>query len=190
MRSWLIYIFMLVVGVLLGTGVCHNYYRHFPTQVDTIYQYKKIPYTPLELKANTMELDVPKVKVPDFVFIDVSSLDTIYKDSVRYIMMPRQYYYTNVNDVEIWHSGIDSTIDSLNVVRKSVKITDKYMPKNVKNHISLGMEVSYYNNVSIPIYFEYERLLHKNIGIYGRVGYDLSSGLWGVGGGARLQICW
>ena len=123
-------------------------------------------------------------------YVYIGKVDTVYRDSIRYISLPREYYHTKAKNVEIWHSGIDSTIDSLNVVRESVKITDKYIPKNVKNHISLGMEANCYQSVSIPIYFEYERLLQKNVGIYGKVGYDLSSGLWGIGVGARLQLQW
>ena len=45
-------------------------------------------------------------------FLD-EKIDTIYKDNVMYISYPEGEVTTpKTEDVEIWHSGIDSTIDS------------------------------------------------------------------------------
>jgi hypothetical protein len=105
-------------------------------------------------------------------------------------VLPREYYYTKAKNVEIWHSGIDSTIDSLNVVQENVKITDTYIPKSVKNVIRVGIEADYIERVHIPIYFQYSRMLHKNVGIYGRINYDLQTKMFGAGIGAKVSIGW
>ena len=191
MRRFIPYIVVLLLGLLIGAGTCYNHYRHIPAQVDTVYKYEKVPYTPLELKGNTYELEIPQINVGKHVFIDVALLDTVYRDSIRYVVYPRQYYYTKVKDAEIWHSGIDSTIDSLNVVAKNTTISKtETVVKRHSNHLRLGIEANYYSTPFIPIYLEYERMLHRNIGINAKFFYDLNTRLYGVGVGVNVQIGW
>ena len=189
-KKIVLYVVVLLLGLLIGAGTCYNHYRHIPAQVDTVYKYEKVPYTPLELKGNTYELEIPQINVGKHVFIDVALLDTVYRDSIRYVVYPRQYYYTKVKDAEIWHSGIDSTIDSLNVVQKSTNITNTYKAKEKKNTLSLGLETSYCSTFSIPIYLEYERMLHKNVGFNASLFYDLPLRQYGVAVGINVQIGW
>lgn len=192
MKKIWIYLICLVVGILLGAGVCHNYHvKTVPDiQKDTTYIYEKVPYSRLDLEKMSVQITVPEVDVPKMVFIREDSTTIIYRDSVRYVTLPREYYYTSTNDVEIWHSGIDSTIDSLNIVRKSANVTNVYKPKDKKNSLSLGIETCYSDRLSTPIYLEYGRMLHKNVGVFGKIEYDLPSGQYGVGIGLELQIGW
>jgi hypothetical protein len=125
-----------------------------------------------------------------YVFIETERLDTVYRDNIQYVKMPREYYYTRVKDAEVWHSGIDSTIDSLNVVVKTAEITKNTISAQPKNSIGIGIEPSYMNTLSIPIYLEYGRMLHKNVEIYCQIAYDLPSKTFGAGIGAKVSVEW
>ena len=98
-------------------------------QRDTVTVYDTMRYSRIELVRNAYTLKIPKVDVPNMAFLDAEKVDTIYKDNVMYFTYPRESYYTRAKDVEIWHSGIDSTIDSLNVVHKTQNITEAILHK-------------------------------------------------------------
>ena len=192
MQKVFAYIGILVVGVVIG---CLLPLYHFRDEVkmiqrDTIVRYDTMRYSRLELDANSLALEIPKIDVPAMAFLDVEKIDTIYKDNVMYVTYPRESYYTRTADAEIWHSGIDSTIDSLNVYQKTQSITETVKKKDKINFLSLGVEASYAHTLSIPIYLQYERMLHRNASFYARVLYDLPSQSWGAGVGARLRIGW
>lgn len=192
MQKVFAYIGVLVVGVVIGCLLPNYHFRDEmeTMQRDTVTVYDTMRYSRFELVRNTYTLKIPKVDVPNLAFLDVEKIDTIYKDNVMYISYPRENYYTKTEDAEIWHSGIDSTIDSLNVVRKTQNITETIAKKDKRNFISLGAEVSYAHTFYIPIYLQYERMLHRNASFYARVLYDLPSQSWGAGVGARLRIGW
>ena len=195
MNKYIPYIIVLVIGIVMGI-LCQP--EHFRDEVkmiqtDTVVRYEKIKYTPLELKGKTIQLDVPKISALSMVYLPYDSTMVVYRDSVRYVSLPRQYYYTRTEDAEIWHSGIDSTIDSLNVVAKNVVISKTETVAQLVRHtnrLRLGIEANYYSTPFIPIYLEYERKLHRNIGINAKFFYDLNTRLYGVGAGVNVQIGW
>ena len=149
-----------------------------------------VSYSRLELEANRIHLEIPDIRMRRYVFIETERLDTVYRDNIQYVKMPREYYYTRVKDAEIWHSGIDSTIDSLNVVVKTAEITKSPQAATKRNFLGIGIEASYLNTLSIPIYLEYGRMLHKNVEIYGQIAYDLPSKTFGAGIGAKVSVGW
>ena len=191
-RNILIGAALLAIGLIIGVLCSRRYFRSREpiVQKDTIVVYDTLRYSRLDLKDKTYQLTKPKVGTPKMVFIPEYSTDIIYRDSIRYVTLPRQYFYTKVDDAEIWHSGIDSTIDSLNVVRKTQEITKATQTVTHRNALTFGIESSYLNTFSIPIYLEYERMLHKNVGIYGRINYDLQTKMFGAGIGAKVSIGW
>ena len=147
---------------------------------------------PLDL---TKEILAEKTKVVykdkvEYVYVDVEKTDTMYIEEKVYVQMPRQYYLTETDDVRIWHSGIDSTIDSLNLVRKTQNITETIQKKDKKNYLSVGAEAMYIGTPYIPIYVEYERMLHRNFSIYARAMHDFISQENGVIVGVEAQIGW
>ena len=192
MKKIWIYLICLVVGILLGAGVCHNYHvKTVPDiQKDTTYIYEKVPYSRLDLGKMSVQITVPEIDVPKMVFIREDSTTIIYRDSVRYVTLPRDYYYTSTNDVEIWHSGIDSTIDSLNVVRKSANITNVYKPKEKKNRLAFGIEGGWCQTFSAPVYLEYSRKLHRNVELNAGVFRDLVIQETGFRVGVNANIGW
>ena len=194
-KDIIIGVLLIVLGFVVGLLCRPDHIRDTTTttQADTVVRYEKVKYTPLELKGKTIQLDVPKISALSMVYLPYDSTMVVYRDSVRYISLPRQYYYTSTEDAEIWHSGIDSTIDSLNVVAKNTTISKTETVTQLvrhTNHLRLGIEANYYSTPFIPIYLEYERMLHKNVGISARFFYDLPTRLYGVGVGVNAQIGW
>lgn len=177
------------MGVFAGMCISpFNHSRQSAVQKDTVVVYKTMRYTRLDLAGQTTRIDIPKVGKPELVYMDTRSLDTIYRDCVRYVTMPREYFYTNVDGAEIWHSGIDSRIDSLSIRRREMMITTREKPK--KNTLGLGIETSYYSALYIPAYIEYERMVKPWLSVYGRVGYNFPTLEYGVSLGVRMQLQW
>ena len=132
---------MWIFGYIMGA----EHFRGVTKMIqrDTIVRYDTMRYSRLELETLSHRLDVPKIDVPKLAILDVEKMDTIYKDNVMYITYPRENYYTKANDVEIWHSGIDSTIDSLNVVQKTQNITETILHKPSPWRFSCDVGVDY-----------------------------------------------
>jgi hypothetical protein len=189
MKKIIPYIIVLAVGVILGLIFRPDHIREESIRVDTTFVYDTIKYSRLELAMNTYKLKVPKVNKNKYVYVPSDSVSVVYKESIKYVMMSREYFYTEADGVKIWHSGIDSTIDSLNVERKTAYITTTKTIRH-KNRLSFGIEASYSTIPYIPIYLEYGRMLHKNVEIYGQIAYDLPSKTFGAGIGIKAGIQW
>lgn len=193
MKKYVPYLVIFLIGAFAGMWAHRQYHFRDATKMfqnDTIVRFDTIRHSRFELTSKSCRLEVPKISRPELVYIPADSATIIYRDSIRYVTLPRQYFYTKVEDAEIWHSGIDSTIDSLNVVRKTQEITKATQTVTKRNALSIGIEASYLNTLSTPIYLEYERMLHKNVGFYGQIFYDLPARQYGVGIGMHLQLEW
>ena len=187
MKKYIPHIFILIVGIVIGALCRGHYFRSIVDnpQRDTIFVRDTFEYTKEVLAESTK---VVHQKDTEYIYIEVR--DTIVKEKKVYVPMPRQYYCTKVKDAEIFHSGIESRIDSLNIFSTTANITQTYLPKEKKNYLALGIEASYIDRPYIPIYLQYSRMLHPNVEIYGKVMYDLPMRLWGVGLGANVQFGW
>lgn len=194
MKKYISHLVIFLVGAVIGMWLCRQYHFRYTTneaQRDTVTVYDTARYSRLELVRNTYRLDIPKIGMPELVYIPSDSTTSIYRDSVRYITLPRQYFYTRTADAEVYHSGIDSRIDALNVFHKTQTITKKVTQTVTKrNALSIGIETIYMNALSTPIYLEYERMLHKNLGFYVQVAYNLPTKRYGAGIGLKAQIEW
>lgn len=193
MKKYIPHIIVFALGIGIGL-LCRE--RHFRdatkmVQRDTIVRYDTIRYSRIQLVGNTDRLDSPNSgNNLKLVYVPLVSVDTVYRDNVRYVTMPRERYYTKVDCAEVWHSGIDSRIDSLNVFRENVKITERIGAKSVKNRLSLGVETAYLGALYTPAYVRYERRLKPWLSVYGGVCYDLPRSEWGANIGLSMQIEW
>lgn len=182
----------LIMGVF--AGMCISPFNHSrqkgEVQRDTVVVYDTARYSRLELEIKRHRLDVPDITSPKVVMVPEDSTTIIYRDSVRYVTMPRQFFYTKTQDAEIWHSGIDSTIDSLNVFRKNTTITERISAKRKKHGLGVGVEATYYNTLYVPVYAEYQSFVTSWLSIYGRVGYNIPTKEYGLSLGARMQLQW
>jgi hypothetical protein len=187
MKKYLPYIVVFLVGLLIGWLPKGRLQKDTIVHRDTIVVHDTIEYTKEVLAEKTKVVYKDKV---EYVYVDVEKTDTLYIEKKVYVQMPRQYYLTETDDVRIWHSGIDSTIDSLNVVRKTQNITETIQKRDMKNAISIGVNGSYYGSFMAPVYLEYRRRLRPWISLYGRFGYDIPSGNYGVCAGTEITISW
>ena len=184
----LLLILSFVIGILCRPILFRDATKMI--QNDTIVKYEVRYYSKMDLQNRTIELDVPDIGKREYVFFTEEKIKEVYIDSIRYIAAPRQYYFTSTDDVKIWHSGIDSTIDSLNVVRKTQEITKSTQTVTNRNALAIGLDMNYSGRPDIPIYLEYSYLLHRNVEMSARLQYDLLSQKIGFGLGAKVSIGW
>lgn len=184
------YIICIVLGAIIGWLCRGCYFRDIKgtMQRDTVVKYEKIPYSRLELAANTYKLDLPKTGKTELVFIPEHSTTIIYRDSVRYVTYPRDYFYTSTNEVEIWYSGIDSTIDSLNVIQKTANITETYTPREKRSALSIGIEANYSYAFRMPLQAKYAYKLIPWLSVYGYAEYEPFTKQFGAGLGTEITI--
>lgn len=137
--------------------------------------------------------DTLRFETPAYIYRNV--IDTIYvpiEKTIRlrdtlYLSLPieKKLYSSSEYYAEV--SGYRPSLDYIEVYPKT-KIVKEYVnqPSKNRNTLSFGIEPSYQNALSIPIYLEYGRMLHKNIEIYGQIAYDLPSKSFGVGAGLKI----
>ena len=159
-------------------------------QSDTIVKYETLHYSRLELAKNTIKLNVPKISTRELVFIEITSLDTIYRDSVRYVTLPRENYYTKVDNAEIWHSGIDSRIDSLRYTMREATINNTYKKKDWNHEVSIYGSIGYKQGLSTPVGAEYSYYPKRWIGVGGKVEYDFAQKTPGVYAKMNFRFGW
>ena len=132
----------LLIGFIIGRS------EHFRdatkmVQIDTTVVYDTVRYSKLQLKSDTYTLDIPRINKV-FVLVPMEKTDTIIKEDKVSMAMEREFRFTETEDVQIWHSGIDSTIDSLNVFKKEVVIskteTTTLNPSPWRYSVSVGLD--------------------------------------------------
>ena len=187
MKKYIPYIEVFLVGLLIGWLPKGRIQKDTIVQRDTIVVHDTIEYTKEILAENTKVVYKDKV---EYVYVDVEKTDTLYIEEKVYVQMPRQYYFTETADVRIWHSGIDSTIDSLNVYTKTQNITETIRKKDKRNYLAVGAEAVYIGTPFLPVYLEYERKLHRNFSLNARVMHDVISREKGVSIGVKAEIGW
>lgn len=183
---------LLVIGIVGGVFLCRAFHHDKVevVQKDTVVMHDTIRYSRLELDYETLRLDLPKIGKKEYVFIVEDSTTIIYRDSIRYVTALREFFYTRTPEVEIWHSGIDSRIDSLNVFRSSSIITQSVSRKEKLHEISAGLELSYSDALRMPFQVEYSYMLNPRISMYGYAEYELFTKQFGIGAGMKILISW
>lgn len=187
--------YLLAVLVGVAVGLCLSPFkgvkdRDILVQTDTIIKEVVKAYDRLELAGNTRKINVPNVSTKEYVWLQADSCVTIYRDSVRYVTLPREYYYTKQDDVEIWHSGIDSRIDSLQYKARQVTITDTYRRKDFRHELGIYAQAGYNRGFAAPVGVQY---LYKPVswfGIGGNIEYDIKQKTLAVYAKGSFLIHW
>ena len=193
MKKYIPYLVIFLIGALAGMWAHRQYHFRDATnmsQNDTIVRLDTIKYSRLELSEKIGKLDIPKIGSPELVYIPTHSLDTIYRDNIQYVTLPRQFYFTETEDAQIWHSGIDSTIDSLNVFRRNTTITQTIQTVTKRHGLSIGIEANYATIPSFPVQLEYAYHIKPWFNIYGYAEYELLRKQWEIGIGTKIEISW
>lgn len=191
MKKFCSYVAILILGMVIGALCRGNYFRgETITQRDTVTVYKPKYYSRLELKAKTIRLEVPKIDVRQMVLVPADSVTIVYRDSVRYVTIRRQNYYTKTKEAQIWHSGVDSTIDSLSLLFPTTTIaqTEKVARKPKKHAVGIGIEANYSTTFNMPVQLEYTYMVKPWLSVYGYAEYELFRKQFGVGAGTKVTI--
>lgn len=102
----------------------------------------------------------------DTTYLYVSTPDTVWVKDTMWLALPRQHYFAETDDVKIWHSGIDSRIDSLVNFRETKTI----LPEPWKRH-SVGVSADIGFNM-LGVGAEYEYNVFKWFSVSANAGYD------------------
>lgn len=195
MKRFLYYLVAFLIGI--GAGMCLCLFN--PTRIgkndvlvdsDTIHKEIVKYYTPLELAKNTIKLDVPRISTKEYVYVQSDSTTIIYRDSIAFVTLPRENFYTAQDDIEIWHSGIESRIDSLSYKMRETIITDTYERKDWKHELSLSASVGYHNIPIMPIELKYFYCPSKWVGVGAKIEHDLFRNTTGIYATASIRFGW
>ena len=151
---------------------------------------KKITDTLVVVDTHTIEKPVP-VKVTQKETLLVAVHDTTFVNDTIFVPIPIERKTYKGEDYFAEISGYKANLELIEVYPKTTTIyrTEKETVTHC-NMLRLGIEANYYSTPFIPIYLEYERKLHRNIGINAKFFYDLNTRLYGVGAGVNIQIGW
>ena len=181
MKKILPFVIILIVGIVIG-WLCRQscirpqtiIQRDTLVRVDTVKE--SYPVSIREEIVDTLRILVrDTIRVKDTLYMNLPLEKKLYASSE---------YYAEV-------SGYRPNLDYIEVYPKT-KIVKEYVSQSTtsRNTLSFGIEPSYLNTLSIPIYLEYGRMLHKNVEIYGQIAYDLQIKSWGAGIGIKAQLEW
>lgn len=180
MKKIIPYVAMIVLG-MVGGWLCRG------SLVDD---------TPIVQKDTLVYHDTIRESYP--VEVSRETIDTMYvtlRDTIRiketaYLPLPldKKIYASGEYYAEI--SGYKPNLDYIEVFPKTKIVTNTIQPVTNRHTLSVGVELGYMSALSIPIYLEYERMLQKNVGIYGQMLYDLNARQFGVSAGVHLQFEW
>lgn len=187
---WLLNLLIgMAVGICLSLVCCNRIRQDAPdAQKDTVIVEKKVYYSKLELESNTYRLDVPEIGVKEYVIFQVDSI--IYKDKLVYAAAQREYYHTRTDKAEIWHSGIESRIDSLIVTSTNTIVTEVKTTKPDRHSFTIYGEMGYMQGISMKAGAKYLYHPSKWIGLGGSVERDFISKQTGFYGNLDLTFEW
>lgn len=177
MKRIIIGALLLIIGIVAG-WLCRKPFIRPETiiQRDTLVRVDTVkelyPVSIREEIVDTLRILIrDTIRVKDTLYMNLPIEKKLYSNSE---------YYAEV-------SGYRPSLDYIEVYPKT-KIVKEYVsqPATNRNTLSFGIEPSYMNTLSIPIYLEYGRMLHKNVEIYSQIAYDLPSKSFGVGAGLKI----
>ena len=181
MRKYIPYLIILVVGIVIGL-LCRptHYTDRVITQIDTL------------VVVDTHIIEKPiLVERTYYDSLYVAVRDTIrIKDSV-FVSIPIEKKIYKGEDYLAEISGYKANLERIEVYPKTTIIKESTTQTVTnRNALAIGFEMNYTDSPYIPIYLQYDRMLHKNVGMYAKVFYDLPTQMTGVGLGIKLQVGW
>lgn len=177
MKQALTIAIIAIVSFLLGTLMP----RSPKVETRDIVVYRDTSYSRLSL-GDIKKLDVPEVRgVPSVLYVPEVEVRTVIKDSIRYMVLDREHKFLDNPDVKIWYSGIDPTIDSLQVKRQTVIQKEPWK----RHSISLSGEVGF-NMLGAGA--EYEYSVFKWFSVSANAGYDFYMKQPYVSANAKIRL--
>lgn len=166
-----------IAAFLLGTLMP----RSPSPEPERIVEYRDTSYSRLNM-GTVFKLETPQVsRVPSVIFIPETEVKIEYRDSIRYVVLDREHKFLENPDVNIWYSGIDPTIDSLQVKRQTVIHTEPWK----RHSISLSGEVGF-NMLGVGAEYEYN--VFKWFSVSANAGYDFYMKQPYVSASAKIRL--
>lgn len=166
-----------IAAFLLGTLMP----RSPSPEPERIVEYRDTSYSRLSL-GDIKKLEIPEVKgVPSVVYVPETEVKIEYRDSIRYVVLDREHKFLENPDVNIWYSGIDPTIDSLQVKRQTVIQKEPWK----RHSISLSGEVGF-NMLGVGAEYEYN--VFKWFSVSANAGYDFYMKQPYVSASAKIRL--
>lgn len=161
MRQALTIAVIAIGSFLLGTLMPHS-----PSpKPERIVEYRDTSYSRLDM-GTVFKLETPQVsRVPSVIFIPETEVKIEYRDSIRYVVLDREHKFLDNPDVKIWYSGVNPTIDSLQVKRHTVIQKEPWK----RHSVSLSGEVGF-NMLGVGA--EYEYSIFRWLSVSANAGYD------------------
>lgn len=183
----------LIVGIAVVICLSLLFHQRFSrqpsvVQKDTVEVVKTIRYYAPDIE--TVQLDVPDVRIPEFIFILEEEIRIEYRDSVRYVALPREYYYSKIDEVEVWHSGIESRIDSLRFTQKNSIIRETTQDSPFRHTLTAYGELGYLEGLKATAGVKY--LYHPNrwLGVGGSIERDFLARQTGIFANIDMTLSW
>ena len=179
--KYVYYIMLTVLGIVLGTLINRSSLlsdRTVKYQTDTVWRRDTI----------VIEKPVP-IKVTHKDTLLVKLRDTLRIKDTVYMVLDKEYKEYRNDEYYAKISGYQPSLDYIEVYPKTTYVKQAQSVTKC-NRLRLGVEANYYSTPFVPIYLEYERMLHRNIGINAKFFYDFPTRLYGVGVGINAQIGW
>lgn len=128
----------MILALLLAVSVGVNVWQHYSTD--------KVPVTTIsrDTVRDTIRMDVPVAVTQHTIRHDtvtVVKVDTVHGDSVRVHLPVTQKTYTD-STYTAWVSGYLPQLDSIEIYRKSIIITNKAITSPSKR-FNMGIQVGY-----------------------------------------------
>lgn len=165
MKDKLILATIAIVCFLLGTLMP----RSPKVETRDIVVYRDTSYSRLSL-GDTKKLDIPEVKgVPSLLYIPETEIRTVVKDNIHYVVLNREHKFLDNEDVKIWFSGVDPTIDSIAVRTRTVVQKEPWK----RHNLYLGAQTGYYSDFRLSVGAMYQYDVFKWLSVDFGAGYDL-----------------
>ena len=154
-----------IAAFLLGTLMP----RSPSPEPERIVEYRDTSYSRINM-GTVFKLKTPQVSwVPSVIFIPETEVKIEYRDSIRYVVMDREHKFLDNPDVKIWYSGVDPTIDSLQIKRQVI-----IQKESLKRHnLYLGAQTGYYSDFRLSVGAMYQYDVFKWLSVDFGAGYDL-----------------
>lgn len=148
---------------------------------ERIVEYRDTSYSRLSL-GDIKNLDIPEVMgVPLILYVPEVEIRTVIKDSISYVVLDRENKFLDNPDVRIWYSGVDPTIDSLQVKRQTVIQTEPWKRQSVCVSADIGFNL-------LGIGAEYEYSVFKWFSVSANAGYDFYMKQPYVSASAKIRL--
>lgn len=186
------YLLTNLVAFLIGAGAAmclcltctpERSERNLQKQTDTVERRIYVTYSGTELKRQTKPLDLPKTgKIPTFLRLPSDSVRVEYRDTgkTEYILLQRRAFHTRMPDLDIYHSGVDSSIDSVAFHYTQTTITDTYRRADWRHEFNLYGAAGYASGLRVPVGLRYTYYPKRWAGMGARLEHDIASQTTGI----------